>query len=337
MDGLRLETLPVPDNGPMTEGIDLIYDAAIASEKLKNGTKYERLTAIVFKILQESAYIVHDVRLRGDGKQTAHQIDVHISAGPQDERRRVLVECKDHDPETKVDLAEIRDFNGALVQLQPARGIFVTTSDYTAPTRSYARDENIALVVLRPFTEEDWIGRIREFHIARDAYYPGTPITDWTGTGRTVSSPPGLSAVSGGTWIGDTMYYDERGQARGTLATLLDGWWREVLAAVPTDGTTEISGTYALPQPVWLPYNGVLAEATGFNWTVPIERTTSLIKVDQGNRIVDLILRSVQIPDGAQLADAIAAELVSTPDRIFTRDQIALWNVGSDHVIRSSL
>jgi len=169
----------------MTEGVDLIYDAAIAIEKLKNGTKYERLTAIIFKILQESAYIVHDVRLRGDGKQTAHQIDVQISDRPHGERHRILVECKDHEPETKVDLSEIRDFNGALVQLQPARGIFVTTSDYTAPARSYARDENIALVVLRPFTEQDWEGRIREFHITRHAYYPGTPTTDWTGTGRT--------------------------------------------------------------------------------------------------------------------------------------------------------
>jgi len=91
-----------------------------------------------------------------------------------------------------------------------------------------------------------------------------------------------------------------------------------------------------LPQPVWLPTNGVLAEATGFKWTVPIGRTTSLIKVDQGNRIVDLILRSVQVPDDAQLSDAIAAELASISERLFTRDQIALWRVGSDHVIRSS-
>jgi hypothetical protein len=88
------------DNVQVTEGIDLIYDAAVASEKLKNGTKYERLTVIVFKILQDSAYVVHDMRLHGDGKETAHQIDVVISAGPQQERHRVLVECKDHGPET---------------------------------------------------------------------------------------------------------------------------------------------------------------------------------------------------------------------------------------------
>lgn len=58
----------------MARGIELIYSAAVADEKLKDGTKYERLTAIVFKILQESAYIVHDVRLHGDGKNTKHSV-----------------------------------------------------------------------------------------------------------------------------------------------------------------------------------------------------------------------------------------------------------------------
>jgi len=249
----------------VTQGIDLIYDAAIAAEKLKNGTKYERLTAIVFKILQDSAYVVHDVRLRGDGKETSHQIDVEIAVGPQHEHHRVLVECKNHGPETKVDLSEIRDFNGALVQLQPARGIFATTSDYTAPARSYARDENIALVQLRPFTEQDWEGRVREINIAPDVCYRGTPSTNWMGTGRTVSNPTGVTNITGGTWLDSTSYFDESGQVQGTLATLLDGWSREIAAAVPMDGTTEISGTHTLQQPIWLPteYSPRSPDSTG--------------------------------------------------------------------------
>lgn len=318
----------------MTHGIELIYDRAIADEKLKDGTKYERLTAIIFKILQESAYVVHDVRLRGDGKRTAHQIDVQIATGPEQDRRRILIECKDHEPGTKADLSELRDFNGALVTLQPARGIFVTTTSYTAPARSYARDENITLVELRPFTEQDWEGRLREIHLKGDGYYRGTPSTDWTGTGRTVSSPPGIPAMSGGTWLDSTAYYDEAGVAQGTLASLLDGWQRELLAAgVPSDGTSEISGTYSLPQPVWLPVNGVLAEATGFSWKAPIGHVSTEIII-QSEQIADLILRSVQLPDGTRLSDAIGAELARKPERVFFRDQIASWTVGEDHVIR---
>jgi len=332
----RLDACAVPDNRWMTKGVDLVYDAAIAAEKLKEGTKYERLTAIVFKILQESAHVVHDVRLRGDGKETAHQIDVDISADGQKERHRILVECKDHGPGTKVDLPEIRNFNGALMPLRPARGIFVTTSGYTAPARSYARDENIALVELRPFAESDWDGRIRQIKITADGYSLGTPETDWIPTGRIGASASGAPAISGRAKLDSTLYYDENGDETGTLAELLDGWWHEILAAIPTDGTTEISGTYTLPQTVWLSADGGLAETGGFTWRVPIERSTHLIKIDLGTRIVDLLLRSVQIPVGAPLADAIAAELARTPERIFTRDQIQLWSVGDDHVLRSA-
>jgi hypothetical protein len=44
--------------------------------------------------LQKSACVVHDVRLSCDGKQTAHQIDVQISADRQTERRR---QCTDRE------------------------------------------------------------------------------------------------------------------------------------------------------------------------------------------------------------------------------------------------
>ncbi len=318
----------------MTDGIELIYDRAIADEKLKDGTKYERLTAILFKILQESAYVAHDVRLRGDGKRTSHQIDVQIAIGLEQDRRRILVECKDHEPGTKADLSELRDFNGALVTLQPARGIFITTTSYTAPARSYAQDENITLVELRPFTEQDWEGRLRGIHVKAEGYYRGTPSTEWTSTGRTASSPAGIPSISGGTWLDSTAYYDEAGVAQGTLASLLGGWQREYLAtAVPMDGTSEISGTYTLPEPVWLPVNGVLAEVTGFSWKAPIGHVTKEIKI-QSEQIADLILRSVQLPDGLHLSDAISAELARNPERIFFRDQIASWIVGEDHVIR---
>jgi len=318
----------------MMDGIELIYDLAIADEKLKDGTKYERLTAIIFKILQESAYVVHDVRLRGDGKRTSHQIDVQIAIGPEQHRRRILVECKDHEPGTKADLSELRDFNGALVTLRPARGVFVTTTNYTAPARSYARDEDITLVELRPFTEEDWVGRLRAIHLTADGYYRGTPSTEWTGTGRTASSPPGIHPISGGTWLESTAYFDDAGVVQGTLASLLDGWQRELLAtAVPMDGTSEISGTYTLPQPVWLPVNGVLAEVTGFSWKAPIGHVSKEIQI-QSEQIADLILRSVQLPDDARLSDATGAELARNPERIFFRDQIASWTVSADHVIR---
>jgi hypothetical protein len=288
--------------------------------------------------LQESANVVHDVRLHGDGKQTPHQIDVQISGGPQQEPHRILVECKDHGPDTKVGLPEIRNFNGALVQVQPARGIFVTTSDYTAPARTYAREENISLVELRPFAEQDWNGRLRQIVINAEAYTLGTPVTQWMATGRTVSAPVGVAAASGGVWLDRTSYYDENGDPQGTLATLLDGWRNEVLAGgVPMDGIPECSGTYLLPTPIWLPTDDLLVEVTGFDWQAPVEHVSKQIEVKEAERIADLILRSVHLADVDYLSDAIIAQLDSMSEKVFFRDQIMPWTVDEDHVIRLRL
>jgi hypothetical protein len=57
----------------MTNNLDLVYDRLVADEKLKRGTRYERLIAIVFKILDSSAVVIHDVRLRAPGKKSVHQ------------------------------------------------------------------------------------------------------------------------------------------------------------------------------------------------------------------------------------------------------------------------
>lgn len=47
--------------------MDTIYDEYIAEEKLKKGTKYEKLAAVVFKVLNQNDVVVHDLTLRGDG------------------------------------------------------------------------------------------------------------------------------------------------------------------------------------------------------------------------------------------------------------------------------
>lgn len=61
-----------------SDAIELIYDEHVAEEKRKHGTKYEILAAIVFKALAGDERVVHDLRLRGSGKRTKHQIDVTV-------------------------------------------------------------------------------------------------------------------------------------------------------------------------------------------------------------------------------------------------------------------
>ena len=101
------------------DALDLVYDRLVAEEKLKQGTKYERLAAIVFASL-EGRTTVHDLRLRG-ASGVRHQIDVTI--GP--DNRRLLVECKHYDK--KVGLGIVRDFFGVVEDLRPDQAVVVTT------------------------------------------------------------------------------------------------------------------------------------------------------------------------------------------------------------------
>ena len=105
--------------------IEQIYDRNVAAEKLKHGTKYEQLTALVFQSLDGSSEIVHDVKLRGDGKSTTHQIDVHITRSGK--AGRVIIECRDKTDPNKIDLDEARSFATVIRQLS-VTGIMVTLS-----------------------------------------------------------------------------------------------------------------------------------------------------------------------------------------------------------------
>ncbi|MBY8844588.1 restriction endonuclease [Streptomyces sp. SP2-10] len=313
----------------MTERIEQIYDRAIAEEKLKDGTKYERLTAIVFKILDDSGLVVHDVKLRGDGKEASHQIDV--SAGYDQLRQRVLVECKDYGSES-VGIDVIRDFNGALVQLQPVQGIVVTTTRFTSGACAYARDEGIALVQLRPFTDHDWNGRVRAVKITATLYTPGEATTTWEATGRVRPAPADAEESTSRVSVHDVSYYDASGTRLGPLHSLLADWHAGLSRATPTDGSTDtIAGHHQLEHPVWLRQEHELVEVTGFDWTAPVVSLDLDLQVT-GSRIADLIAHAVQLPAAMTLTESLSKALGS-PGTVVFHDQLARWDVDDDGVI----
>ena len=121
----------------MSSRIDLIYDRLVAKEKLKDGTKYERLAAIAFGVLTGQA-TVHDLRLRG-ASGVRHQIDAVVGH----EHRRILVETKDYDK--VIGLPLIRNFWGAVEDIGPDEAFVVTTVGFTAPAIQYAEAKGIRL------------------------------------------------------------------------------------------------------------------------------------------------------------------------------------------------
>lgn len=152
-----------------------VYNKLISDEKLKNGTKYERLAAIVFKILDQGNTVFHDLRLRGDGKSAQHQIDVTVEKNGKD--KRILIECKEYD--TVVGIGIVRDFFGAVSQIKPDEAIVVTTKGFTRGAICFAKDENIRLAILREAKADDWEGLIRRVLINIKAIFMETPSISW--------------------------------------------------------------------------------------------------------------------------------------------------------------
>jgi hypothetical protein len=155
--------------------IEQIYNRLIADEKMKNGSKYERLAAVVYKILDDSDTVIHDLRLRGDGKLAQHQIDVTIEKGGKS--KRILVECKEYDK--VIGIGIIRDFFGAVAQIKPDEAIVVTTMGYTRGARNFAKDEKINLAILRQAEDSDWEGLIRSIVINGTIIVNNTPSISW--------------------------------------------------------------------------------------------------------------------------------------------------------------
>ena len=88
----------------------------------------ERLTAIVFKALQESHVVIYDVKLFGES-EVPHQIDVSISVDGQ--ARRVIIECKDFDLSGhKVGLEIVRNFWAVAEDTKPDQAIVLTCNRF---------------------------------------------------------------------------------------------------------------------------------------------------------------------------------------------------------------
>ncbi len=155
---------------------DELHDHYYELLSTKSGTRYERLAAVVFKCLEQSGTVIHDLKLLGSSG-VSHQIDVTIDRDGQ--RQRIVLECKDFDISgDKVGLGIVRDFYGAIADLKPDEAYVVTCNGFTSEAERYAKSMRIGLVVLRDFRESDWAGRVRQIVIHMIPVVPSQPKVD---------------------------------------------------------------------------------------------------------------------------------------------------------------
>jgi Restriction endonuclease len=138
---------------------DELHDRYHTILTTKAGTRYERLAALVFKILEDRNVVIHHLWLGGDSS-VPHQIDISIeNAG---KRRRVIIECKDYDLSgQKVGLDILRSFRSVMEDTKAEEGIVLTCTGYTRDAQKYAKAKGIKLAVLREIRAEDLEGMIQ--------------------------------------------------------------------------------------------------------------------------------------------------------------------------------
>jgi Restriction endonuclease len=138
---------------------DELHDRYHAILSNKAGTRYERLAALVFKILEDRDVVIHDLKLVGDSS-VPHQIDVSIENAGR--CRRVIIECKDFDLSgQKVGLDILRNFRSVVEDTKAEEGIVLTCTGYTRDAQKYAKAKGIKLAVLREIRAEDFEGTIQ--------------------------------------------------------------------------------------------------------------------------------------------------------------------------------
>ena len=65
---------------PRRSRYDALHDKYHQILTTKAGTRYERLAALVFKVLEDKNVVVHDLKLAGEDTDVKHQIDVSIES-----------------------------------------------------------------------------------------------------------------------------------------------------------------------------------------------------------------------------------------------------------------
>ncbi len=225
----------------MGQDFDLLYNELVADEKLKAGTAYERLTAMVFKTLDADASVEHQVRLRGTGT-ARHWIDVVVRRGG--EARRMLIECKSL--EGKVPFEDALVFGGRVVQFPEHEGWIVTTVGFSPEAEAYMADQGIRGAILRTVTAADQI--VKTVEVTAQMFFPVDVSVAWQVPAQTAVPPsfaPGLGDPN------DIRILDEDGEfvesadaaidrAIGSVGLIAGA--HEVVQALPAGSEVEIDG-----------------------------------------------------------------------------------------------
>lgn len=230
----------------MAGAVDVVYDRYMAVEKLKKGTKYERMAAIVFCVLEKQT-VVHDLRLTGTSG-VAHQIDAVV--GP--DHKRIIIEAKDY---TKsVGLGTVRDFFGVVEDLRPDGAYVVTTEGFTGPAKKYTEAKGIRLGILRVPRDADLDGLVQSMVLTIDMMQFKLGPVSWQ-PAEPDDMPEAVVDSQHRVWSDDATVAYADGTTK-TLTSALKEEWGPAYAAVPLGEERELGGVVRFDRPAVLSLPG---------------------------------------------------------------------------------
>jgi hypothetical protein len=128
--------------------------------------EYERFVRDIVQVLLradglETVSVQHSVKVRGRSRE--HQIDVYWEYRLGGVVHRVIMNCKNY--KSRVEVTDVLTLSGVLADMPGTLGLIVTTVGFQKGAIEYAQEHAIGLKIIRPPHDDDWEGRIREFHI----------------------------------------------------------------------------------------------------------------------------------------------------------------------------
>ena len=130
---------------------------------MNKNTEYEMLVQDMYQtIVNEDApdtiKVQHNVKIEGKSGQK-HQIDVYFQFSFAGETFKTIIECKNYSK--PVSIGAISDFQGRLIDIGGAKGVFVSKNGFQKGAVDYAKQYDIVLKELRYPTVKDWKGRVK--------------------------------------------------------------------------------------------------------------------------------------------------------------------------------
>ncbi len=273
---------------------ELIYDRLVADEKLKEGSKYERLAALVYKVMDANADVVHHVILRASGNESDHEIDVAVYADGAE--KTMLIECRDRG--RKVIKGEVRDFFGKLHQLKPDVGILLSPQGFTKGAVTFAKDEGIVLAEFRPVRDDDsWVQTVRlegHYFISGD---PTVYDIEWADADEARQLE---QALGKGTALRVDPYSevrDENGQSVGELRVVMT---EAMTAAEQTPYQAGVvEDELRFPAPRTIEFNGVPTRVAALRYRFEVFEHVD-VNVVHASGVAEMLLHHVTGPEAGE-------------------------------------